>query len=98
MALAYRFSNQLNLCDIESVERVEYHLKACGLPVSPLQIPGALPPPEKLIEYIEQDKKVTRGKLNFILTKGIGQSYIANDIAKDKVLTFLTGITAVSYT
>lgn len=92
MALAQRFSNRLNLCDIESVERVEKHLTACGLPVSPSQIPGQLPPPEKLVEYIEQDKKVTRGNLNFILTKGIGQSYIVNDVPKSEVLAFLTGI------
>lgn len=92
MALAFRFSNWLNLCDIESVERVERHLKACGLPISPLEIRGELPPPEDLIDYIAQDKKVTRGDLNFILTKGIGQSYIANNVPKNEVLTFLTGI------
>lgn len=92
MALAHRFSNRLNLCDMESVERVEAHLTACGLPISPLQIQGELPPAEKLLDYIAQDKKVTRGKLNFILTKGLGKSYIANDVPSSEVLAFLTGI------
>lgn len=92
MALAHRFSNRLNLCDMDSVDRVERHLKACGLPTSPLQIPGELPPAEKLLDFIAQDKKVTRGKLNFILTKGLGQSYIANDVPSSEVLNFLTKV------
>lgn len=89
MVLAHKFSNRLNLCDMETVERVERHLKACGLPTHPNDIPGELPPAEKLLEFIGQDKKVTRGKLNFILTKGLGQSYIAKDVPASEVLSFL---------
>lgn len=90
MVMAHKFSNRMNLCDMDSVKRVEAHLKACGLPTHPNQIPGELPPPEKLLDFIGQDKKVTRGKLNFILTKGLGQSYIANDVPSSEVLSFLT--------
>ena len=89
MALAHRFSNRLNLCGIEDAQRVETHLEACKLPVRMSQIPGDLPPAEKLLDYITQDKKVSRGKLTFILTKGIGKSFIANDVAADEVLSFL---------
>lgn len=92
MVLAHQFSNRLNLCDMDSVKRVEKHLTDCGLPTSPKQIEGDLPPAEKLLEFIAQDKKVTRGKLNFILTKGIGKSYIANDVPSSEVLGFLDGI------
>ncbi|WP_284441741.1 3-dehydroquinate synthase [Brucella suis] len=89
MALAYRFSARMNLAGIEAAERVEAHLKAVGLPVSLAEVPGGLPPAEKLMDYIAQDKKVTRGTLTFILTHGIGQSFIAKDVPPAAVLEFL---------
>ena len=52
-------------------------------------IPGDLPGAERLLEYISQDKKVTRGALTFILTRGIGQSFIARDVPASEVLSFL---------
>ncbi len=89
MVLAHRFSNRLNLCPLEDAERVESHLAACGLPTRISQIAGPAPGAEELLAFIQQDKKVTRGKLTFILTNGIGQSYIARDIAPSQVLAFL---------
>ena len=38
---------------------------------------------------MRQDKKVERGKLTFILARGIGQSFIAKDVAEATVLRFL---------
>jgi 3-dehydroquinate synthase len=88
--LAYRFSNQLNLAGPEAAERVIRHFKTVGLPTSMAEIPGNLPPAEQLLTHITQDKKVTRGALNFILTRGIGQSFIASDVPASQVLSFLT--------
>jgi 3-dehydroquinate synthase len=53
------------------------------------QIPGTLPPAEVLMDAIAQDKKVKGGKLTFILTRGIGQSFVANDVPASEVLSFL---------
>ncbi len=89
MVLAHKFSNRLNLCGPEAAERVEKHLRYVGLPTTMSDIPGTLPDAEKLLEYIAQDKKVTRGALNFILTHGIGQSFIAEDVPTSQVLQFL---------
>lgn len=89
MVLAHRFSNQLNLTGPEAAERVIRHLKTVGLPTSIAEIPGDLPPPEILLEHIMQDKKVTRGELNFILTRGIGQSFIADNVPVSQVQNFL---------
>lgn len=89
MALAHRFSAYLNLASLDDAERVERHLQEAGLPVSPLQIDGNLPSAEILMDYIAQDKKVSRGALTFILTRGIGQSFIAKDVAPSAVLDFL---------
>lgn len=89
MVLAHRFSNRLNQCPVEDVERVEAHLRACGLPTRISEIPGERPDAQTLLDFIQQDKKVTQGKLTFILTKGIGKSYIAKDVSPAEVLAFL---------
>lgn len=90
MVLAHRFSNRLNHCSMDDVTRVEAHLKAVGLPTEISEIPGELPSTETLMSFIAQDKKVKRGALTFILTKGIGKSYIADDIPPSEVFGFLT--------
>jgi 3-dehydroquinate synthase len=89
MALAHRFSARMNLCSPDDAERVEAHLGAVGLPWRVSDIPGDLPGAERLFEYITQDKKVSRGALTFILTRGIGQSFIARDVPASEVLSFL---------
>ncbi len=89
MVLAHRFSAKLNQASHDDAARVERHLAAAGLPVSMHDIPGDLPPPDVLLDYIKQDKKVSRGALTFILTHGIGQSYIARDVPVSAVLSFL---------
>ena len=89
MALAHRFSTRLNLSPIDDALRVEAHLKAVGLPVSVHDIPGELPDAERMLAYIAQDKKVSRGALTFILTRGIGRSYVAKDVPASEVLSFL---------
>lgn len=89
MVLAHRFSARLGLLDPAEADRVENHLKTVGLPTKMSDIPGALPGAEALLAYIEQDKKVARGALTFILTRGIGRSFIAKDVSSSDVLAFL---------
>jgi 3-dehydroquinate synthase len=89
MALAHRFSCRLNLCSMDDALRVEAHLRAVGLPWRMSDIPGALPDADRLLAYIAQDKKVSRGALTFILTHGVGKAFIARDVASSEVLLFL---------
>ncbi|WP_436100145.1 3-dehydroquinate synthase [Pararhizobium sp. LjRoot238] len=89
MALAHQFSARMNLASPDAATRVEAHLKAVGLPTRMNDIPGTLPPAEKLMDAIAQDKKVKGGKLTFILTRGIGQSFVADDVPANEVLRFL---------
>ena len=89
MCLAHRFSAHMNLCSPDDGKRLAAHLKAVGLPTSMADIRGALPPAQSLMDFIAQDKKVRRGTLTFILTRGIGQSFIANDVPGSEVLSFL---------
>lgn len=89
MVLAHEFSTRLNLASRDDADRVRRHLKEAGLPVSIDEIPGELPPAEELMDAIAQDKKVKGGKLTFILTHGIGQSFVADDVPSSEVLAFL---------
>ncbi|MEI9412752.1 3-dehydroquinate synthase [Mesorhizobium salmacidum] len=89
MALAHRFSSRLNLASPDDAARVEAHLGAVGLPWRMADIPGELPDAEALLSFITQDKKVSRGALTFILTRGIGQAFIAKDVPASEVLSFL---------
>jgi 3-dehydroquinate synthetase len=41
------------------------------------------------MRHIAQDKKVTRGKLAFILTRGIGKAFVAPDVDGSDVTGFL---------
>ncbi|TNM60767.1 3-dehydroquinate synthase [Aliirhizobium smilacinae] len=90
MVLAHEFSARLNLASPDDAKRVESHLKAVGLPTKMNDIPGDLPGADVLLDAIMQDKKVKGGKLTFILTHGIGQSFVADDVPSSEVLSFLT--------
>ncbi len=89
MALAFEFSVKLGLCTGQDAGRVSAHLAASGLPVCISDIPGAAPDIEHLMQLMEQDKKVTGGKLVFILARAIGKSFIAADISRDELKSFL---------
>ncbi|WP_142416633.1 3-dehydroquinate synthase [Bartonella massiliensis] len=89
MILAHQFSAQLNLSDPTLSHRIEAHLKTIGLPTGLKDIPGELPDAETLMTLIAQDKKVSQNNLTFILTRGLGQSFIAKNVPPDAVLSFL---------
>jgi 3-dehydroquinate synthase len=90
IVLAHQFSNYLGHCPGQDVERVVRHLEALGMPTNIAAIGGFAPRVNELVDAMKQDKKVSRGALTFILTCGIGQSFIAKDIPEDKLRAFLT--------
>ncbi|WP_144751749.1 3-dehydroquinate synthase [Bartonella saheliensis] len=89
MILAHQFSAQLNLTNAALTQRIEAHCKAVGLPTQLKDIPGQLPNAQTLMAFIAQDKKVSQNNLTFILTRGLGQSFIAKNVPPNAVLTFL---------
>jgi 3-dehydroquinate synthase len=90
MALAHRFSARMNLASPDDADRVETHLKTVGLPWRLADIPGQLPGADGLMDYIRQDKKVSRGALTFILTRGVGHAFVAKDVPASEVRSFLS--------
>lgn len=89
MAMAHRFSVQLGLCTGQDERRVAQHLELVGLPVRMQAIPEWSATVDQMIAAIRQDKKVSQGALNFILTRGIGQSFIAKGVEEAPLRDFL---------
>jgi 3-dehydroquinate synthase len=89
MSLAFGFSARLGLMAKEDADRVDRHLAAVGLPSHPADIPGGLPGLDGLMDLMAQDKKVSRGKLTFILARGIGKSFVARDVDPAEVRAFM---------
>jgi 3-dehydroquinate synthase len=89
MVQAFRFSEAQNLCEIGTANRVAKHLARAGLPTHVSHIKAKLPPPSDMVEIMRQDKKASAGKLTFILTRGIGEAFIAKDVDDTIVTEFL---------
>ncbi len=89
MVLAHGFSAKLGLAPSQDTGRVAQHLEASGLPTKLSDIPGDLPDTAWLMNAIAQDKKVVRGALTFILTRGIGKAFIERKVDPALVAAFL---------
>ena len=83
--LAHELSAATRLCPIEDAHRVKEHYRTVGLPASPGDITGVNWRAETLISHMGSDKKVKDGRLTFILTRGIGQAFVTNDVALEDV-------------
>lgn len=88
-ALAFELSARLGLVSQETPSRVRAHLRAMGMKVDLADIPGDLPDAATLVRLMGQDKKVQDGRLRFILARGIGQAFVADDVPPDRVESLL---------
>jgi len=91
MSLALEFSARHQLMPMAEAERAMRHLAAAGLPTRVSQVEGGPPALDVLMDLIGQDKKVKRGRLTFILARGIGRAFIAPDVDPGDVRSFLAG-------
>jgi 3-dehydroquinate synthase len=89
MALAFGFSAKLGLLPMAEAERAIRHLADVGLPTRVRDIPDPLPSLDQLMDLIAQDKKVKRGRLTFILVKGIGSAFVEGGVDAGAVRAFL---------
>lgn len=88
MIMAMEYCSKEGLCPKEDTERARKHMKSAGLRTSPLEIRGSWNI-DALIHHFQQDKKVADGKLTFILTKGIGKTYISQDVSEKSLRDYL---------
>jgi 3-dehydroquinate synthase len=89
-ALAFGFSAaRQGLLTRAEASRAIAHLSAVGLPTRIADIPGPLPTLDRLMELIAQDKKIRRGRLTFILVRGIGAAFVESGVEEAEVRAYL---------
>jgi len=89
-ALAFEVSAKLGLCAQEDPSRVRAHLVAMGMKTDLADIAGELPDADGLLTLMAQDKKVIDGRLRFIMARGIGKAFVAEDVGPDPVRAVLS--------
>lgn len=91
MVMAFKLSEKLNLCDSKQTQIVIDHLKNMGLPTNLFDIQDNWNA-QSLLDRMFQDKKVSGGKLVFILVNKIGDAFIKKDVDSNIVLEFLNDV------
>jgi 3-dehydroquinate synthase len=89
MALAFRFSVRLELCPGQGAERAARAIAAAGLPTRLDQLVGHPFRAYALVAQMAQDKKAEGGSLTFILTRGLGDAFVAKGVDAAAVRDFL---------
>jgi 3-dehydroquinate synthase len=90
MVLAYRLSARLGLCSAADAARVAAHLGGLGFTVDAAAL-GLDCDAARLVQHMLHDKKMSAGRLPFILSHGIGRSFVARDVDLADVERFLAG-------
>jgi len=92
MALAFDFSVRLGYTTQQTAHRVRRHLAGSGLPIGLAALGKKRPDPDRLIAHMRHDKKVTDGRLTFILAREIGDAFVARDVPDATVRDFLAAV------
>ena len=79
----------MGLCPISDTERVQKHFRSIGLSVEPPEHPSGEWKIDAIMKLIGLDKKVVNNHPVFILSKGIGSSFIADDVPLNEVRQLL---------
>ena len=86
MLAAARISSKLGILDKNELIRLKSVINRAGLPT---QMPNL--EVEKLIQAMEHDKKVLRGKIRFVLPESIGSVFITDEVSLSLVKEVLVG-------
>ena len=88
--LALALSERMGLCPVGRADRLTTHLKSLGIPSRISDIGGADGwKPDVLLDHMRVDKKVSGGKLTFILAHDIGDAFVTCDVDESDVLSVL---------
>lgn len=80
--MAYELSAKLGLCTQDDITRIEEHFIAIGLPTRVASIPNFSANVDQLMDIMRRDKKVTSGKMVFILANAIGDTFVTGDVTE----------------
>jgi 3-dehydroquinate synthase len=88
-AMAFRFSQELDLCRGQDADRAVRALAAAGLPTHLGEARGGPFGADALISAMRQDKKAEGGALTLILARAIGQAFVAKAVDPAALRAFL---------
>ncbi len=94
-ALALELSSRLGLCAQEDPSRLRQHLGEMRMKADLSDIEGELPDADGLIALMMQDKKVRDGRIRFVLARGIGAAFVADDVPMEAVRALLADALAM---
>ncbi len=80
--MAFDLSAMMGLCSKEDAVRVRKHFALVGLPVDAANINASI---DDLIATMRRDKKAMDHKMTFILTRGIGQAFVTQEVDEGHV-------------
>ena len=83
--MAFELSKNLGLCSQGDCDRVIKHLDKVGAPKAN-QFDFEV---SNLLHHMKGDKKMADGKLTFVMTRGIGKSFLSNDVEMNDVQSVL---------
>ncbi|MBT5571780.1 MAG: 3-dehydroquinate synthase [Alphaproteobacteria bacterium] len=96
MVLAFDLSVTLGLCPAEDAARVRAHFEAVGLPTTLPSHPSDKWDAQTLIEHMSRDKKVQAGRTTFVLVRGIGDSFLTNEVGHADLVQLLDNMAATA--
>lgn len=88
MALAFAFSEELDLCPADDAAAVRRHLQAAGLPTTLGEV-GLDSRGADLLPLMGADKKNEGGKLRLVLARGIGRAFLSDGVEPARLARFL---------
>lgn len=89
IVMAFKTSLKLNLCSLEHLHVITDHFNKVGLLTDMTSLGGKTILPEKIIDLMRSDKKVTKGTINLVLPREIGSVEIRNDVNENIILDIL---------
>ncbi|GAB4525148.1 MAG: 3-dehydroquinate synthase [Parvularculaceae bacterium] len=88
--LAFELSAEIGLCPPGDAERVRRIFERAGLPTDPVLTSTDRLDAERFIALMRHDKKSMAGGLRFILARGIGRAFVADDVDPSQLRNFLS--------
>ncbi len=89
MLMAFKTSVQLGICNENDFLRIAKHYENVGLPKNPKDISISGLEANKLYHHMQGDKKVSDGKIRFILANGIGESFVSNGVEESVIMNVI---------
>ena len=96
MFMAFDLSVRLGFCQPEEADRLRRHLAAVGLATDLSDLPQVDWNAERLFGHMRKDKKVSDGRLTFILARRLGEAFVTQEVPETEVLALLQDVIAAS--